>query len=233
LHQIIFLAISINEDYKGFSKKKKMLSVLPLPYTRSDARYKTGKGGSKPQGQFDAAQTGFEQTLDFQFSKYTRAPPKRLTVKAITHGNPVLLNFLRKDIEAGLLHAMEINQATINFSNFSIALAGFCSKQKDPRSGYPKANETTPVIEDDVVVTIENDGTVGSMFGYKTNNDNSKVFSGVIENHFSYLRIKYQYRESGASNRDSTLEECKFEYWDLAMRKYPRTLDLDPQQWKQ
>jgi hypothetical protein len=71
LHPITFLAIAIDEDYKGFSKKKKMLSVLPLPYTRSDARYKTGKGGSKPQGQFDAAQTGFEQTLDFQFSKYT------------------------------------------------------------------------------------------------------------------------------------------------------------------
>jgi hypothetical protein len=87
---------------------------------------------------------------------------------------------------------MEINQATINFSNFSIALAGFCSKQKYPRSGSLKAKETLPVIEDDVVVTIENDGTVGSMFGYKTNNDNSKVFSGVTENQFSYLRIKYQ-----------------------------------------
>jgi hypothetical protein len=132
-----------------------------------------------------------------------------------------------------LLHTMEINQATINFSNFSIALAGFCLKQKKPRSGYPKAKETSPVIEDDVVVIIENDGTVGSMFGYKTNNDTSKVFSGVIENQFSYLRIKYQYRESGASNRDSTPEECKFEYWDLAMGKYPRALDLDPQQWKQ
>jgi hypothetical protein len=225
--------MAINETYKGFSKKRKILSVLPLPYTRSDARCKTDKGGSKPQGQFDPAHKGFEQTLDFQYSKYTRAPPKRLTVKAITHGNPVLLNFLRKDIEAGLLHTMKINQAIINFSNFSIALAGFCSKQKYPRSEYLKANETPQVIEDDVVVNIENDGTVGSMLGYKTNNDNSKVFSGVIKNHFSYLRIKYQYRESGASNRDYTLEECNFEYWDLAIGKYPRALDLDPQLWKQ